>query len=81
MERLRSELDAQRERAALSETRKSSAARSHVSLGAVTAQLAIRDAGRLASGRVGAVVKTFDLFRTDGKSFNLRPASHSTIDR
>ena len=48
MERLRSELHAQRERAALIEVRKSNAARSYVSLGAVTAQLAIRDAGQLA---------------------------------
>ena len=81
MQRLRDELEAERERAALIDTRKSAAARSHHTMGGIIAQLGIRDAGRLASGRVGAVVKAFDAYRSDGKSFNLRPASRSTIDR
>ena len=82
MQRLRDELEAERERAALIDTRKSAARRSHQTMrGIIAQQLGIRDAGRLASGRVGAVVKAFGAYRPDGKSLNLRPASRRTIGR
>ena len=65
----------------LIKTRKSNAPRAHNTSKCIIAQLAIRDAGRLASGRVGDVVKAFDAYRGDGESFNLKPASRVTIDR
>ena len=79
MQLLKAEVSAQRE--SMIVTRKSAAPKAHHTAPAILAQLGIRDAGRLASGRVGAVIKAFDAYRADGKSFNLRPASSSTIDR
>ena len=60
-------------------TRKSDAARSHVTGEGACAFLKLRDAGRIATSRLADNVNGFDAFRVDGKSFNLRPPARSTI--
>jgi hypothetical protein len=73
--------EVEKQRALMIQTRKSAAPKAHHTMRGILAQLAVRDAGRLGSGRVGPVIKAFDAFRTDGQSFNLQPAGRTVIDR